>query len=455
MMLRPLLVASMLTTLGVSQGAGERQLTHRPQGHVLTNVSVWSPEGQWIVYDVRTGDQFNGAWIEQVHVSTGEVRRLYAAQAGAQCGVVTYHPREARVAFILGPEHPTDEWNYAISRRRGVAVAVTEPGVVRSLDAMNYAPPFTPGALRGGSHVHVFSPDGAWLSFTYDDEVLAQLDRTTDAPPHEPNQRNVGVMVPGGPVRVAASHPRNHDGELFSVVVTRTTAAPRAGSDEINRACEEGWVGVAGYTRADGSRQERALAFQGTVVAPDGSSHAEVFVVDLPATLTEPGDGLLEGTATTRPAPPRGVQQRRLTFTSERRFPGIAALPRHWLRSSPDGTRIAFLMKDDAGVVQFWTVSPTGGEPRQLTHNATDISSAFTWNAAGTHLAHTMDGSVCVTDAGRGETTRLTARRVGPGAPLPLACVFSPDGRQIAFTREVRRDDTADSFPQIFTVDVP
>ena len=43
----------------------------------------------------------------------------------------------------------------------------------RSLDAMNYAPPFTPGALRGGSHVHVFSPDGAWVSNTYEDDVPA------------------------------------------------------------------------------------------------------------------------------------------------------------------------------------------------------------------------------------------------------------------------------------------
>jgi hypothetical protein len=51
------------------------------------------------------------------------------------------------------------------------------------------------------------------------------------------------------------------------------------------------------------------------------------------------------------PLSPKGCTQRRLTFTAQRKFPGIQG-PRHWLRSSPDGSRIAFLMKDDAGVVQ-------------------------------------------------------------------------------------------------------
>ena len=35
-------------------------------------------------------------------------------------------------------------------------------------------------------------------------------------------------------------------------------------------------------------------------------------------------------------------------------------------------------MKDDEGVAQIWTVSPNGGEPEQLTHNAHDIGE--TWN---------------------------------------------------------------------------
>ena len=91
------------------------------------------------------------------------------------------------------------------------------------------------GALRGGSHVHVFSPDGSAVSFTYEDEVLARLGPGSGE--HQLNQRNLGVAVPGaaGGVRVAHTPRRNHDGEWFSVLVTRTVNQPRPGSDEISR----------------------------------------------------------------------------------------------------------------------------------------------------------------------------------------------------------------------------
>jgi Protein of unknown function (DUF3748)/WD40-like Beta Propeller Repeat len=433
--------------------ATEHQLTKKSQSHVLTNVNVWSPDGHWIVYDVRTGDGFNGSFIEQVNVETGEVQRLYESRNGANCGVVTYSPVNPQVVFIHGPENPTPEWSYGFTHRRGALVDVSKPGVSHPLDAMNYASPFAAGALRGGSHVHVFSPDGKRVSFTYEDDVLARLDAVDDGARREPNQRNVGVAAPAGPVHVAGNHPRNHAGDWFSVLVTRTVAKPQPGSDGISKAFEEGWIGRDGYVRAGGERQKYALAFQGMVTALDGRQHAEVFVVDLPEDLTQPDRAPLGGTTTTRPAPPYGVQQRRLTFTDVRKFPGVAAAPRHWLRVSPDGSVIAFLMKDDAGIVQFWTVSPNGGESRQITHNSAGVSSAFTWSADGLSLAHIMDGSVCVTEIATGETTRLTARSEGPSAPASQACVFSPDGRTIAYTREIAGE--AGSFQQIFTASVP
>ncbi len=428
----------------------ERQLTDAPHGHVLTNVNVWSPDSHWIVYDVRSqGDRFDGTRIEQVNVETREVQRLYEAKNGAGCAVVTYHPREPKVIFIHGPENPTADWSYGASRRRGAIVDVGDPGVARPLDAMNYAPPFTPGALRGGSHVHVFSPDGLGVSFTYEDEVLARLG-PTDASGHDLNQRTIGVSVPVGPVCVARTHPRNHDGDYFSVVVAKTVNRPRPGSDDISRAFEEGWVGTNGYGRSDGTRQSRALAFLGLVTAPNGREHPEVFIVDLPDDLTRAGAAPLEGTATRRPAPPAGTRQRRLTFTDGRAFPGVVTTPRHWLRGSPDGAQIAFLAKDMAGVVQLWTVSPNGGELRQVTHNATGIASAFTWSPDGRWITHVMDNSVFATDVAAGESVRLTRRSDETEAPLPLACVFAPDGRQIAFMRNVTAGGA--TFAQIFTV---
>ena len=287
----------------------------------------------------------------------------------------------------------------------------------------------------GGSHVHVWDAAGDWVSFTYEDHVLAQFKEAT--PANDINLRNIGVSVPNKAVRVARDHPRNHDGEYFTVIVARTTANPKPGSDEIKKAYEEGWVGNKGYQRADGTWQRRALAFQGDVITPDGKTISEVFLVDLPDDLTTPGDGPLAGTETRMPFPPKGCSQRRLTFTSERKFPGLQG-PRHWLRTSPDGARIAFLMKDDSGIVQLWTVSPNGGSPKQVSRNEWSVASAFTWSPDGRRIAHIMDNSVCVTDVATGETKRLTPRSDDASAPRSEACVFSPDGKSVSYLRRVK-----------------
>ena len=412
--------------------AREDQITKAHHAHLLTNTGVWSPDNKWIVYDIRSdapGAGFDGPRIEAVNVRTGEIQTLYQSKNGARCGVVTWNPRSMKVVFILGPENPTPDWQYDFSHRQGVIVDGSKPGGAENLDARDLTPPFTPGALRGGSHVHVWDAHGDWLSFTYNDALV------------ESEIRDIAVGVPIHPVHVPKGHPRNQDGEYFCAVVSRTKADPSPGSDEIKRACEEGWVGTNGYIQQNGVRQKRALAFQGSVVTVKGETLSEVFIVDLPEDLTHPGVTPLAGTATTRPGPPHGVVQRRLTFTTERKFPGLQG-PRHWLRSSPDGSRIAFLMKDDAGIVQLWTISPTGGAPAQLTHNPWPIASAFTWSPDGRHLTHVMDNSVFVTETKTGRSQRLTERTPDETAPLSEACVFSPDGKKIAFMRRLKSDSS-------------
>ena len=434
-------------------GGTERQITNQRHSHVLTNIGVWSPDGKWIVYDTRSerpGTNFDGDTIECVNVETGEVRVLYRSTKGAHCGVVTCSPTEPKVVFILGPENPSPDWQYGMYHRQGVIVDMNRPQVAVNLDARDITPPFTPGALRGGSHVHVFSADGQWLSYTYEDHVLAQFyEENTE---HEMNFRNVGISVPVRPVRVVKDHPRNQDGEYFSVLVAETTAHPRPGSDEIRRAFEDAWIGTRGYVKPDGQRQKRALAFQGEVATADGKLISEVFVVDLPEDITQPGDRPLEGTATSRPRPPNGAAQRRLTFTANRKFPGLQG-PRQWLRSAPDGSRIAFLMKDDNGVVQLWTISPNGGAPVQVTRNPFSVASAFSWSPDGKRVAHAMDNSVCVTDVATGKTMRLTMRTTDEVAPKSEACVFSPDGKRIAYMRRLPSGD--ESFNQVFVCTCP
>jgi dipeptidyl aminopeptidase/acylaminoacyl peptidase len=432
--------------------AAARQITDRPYGHILTNVNVWSPDGCWIVYDTRSdpaGEKFDGGVIEMVNVETREVRTIYRATGGAHCGVATFSPTANKVVFIVGPEHPADDWQYAAWHRAGLLVDADPPYRASPLEASDFAPPFTPGALRGGTHVHVFDGEGKWVSFTYEDHILATLDPRQQLV-HDLNQRNVGVSVPTPAVRVSATHPRNRGGSTFSVLVTRTTNHPRANSDEISRAFEEAWVGTHGYLRRDGSRQRHAIAFQGHVATADGAKISEVFIVDIPEDVTVAGDSPLEGSATTRPYPPRHTRQRRLTRTEGRRYPGVQG-PRHWLRSSPDGDRIAFLMRDDAGVVQIWTISPNGGAQRQLTHLSFDVASAFTWSPDGQSIAFVADNSVFVADATSGTASRLTPRTADEIAPRPEACVFSPDGSRVAYVRRVPQ--AGGIYNQIFVVE--
>ncbi|HED1311156.1 TPA: DUF3748 domain-containing protein, partial [Kluyvera ascorbata] len=128
-------------------------------------------------------------------------------------------------------------------------------------------------------------------------------------------------------------------------------------------------------------------------------------------------------------------RQQRLTFTHQRAYPGLVNIPRHWVRSNPQGTQIAFLMRDDNGVVQLWLISPAGGEPHQLTHNASDIQSAFNWHPSGKGLGFVLEGRIAMCDAQTGAVTFLTADHAN--TPSADAVIFSPDGQFITWMEDV------------------
>ena len=72
-----------------------RRVTQRPINHILTNTGCWSPDGQWILYDLRSdleGTLFDSPAIERVHSATGEVESLFLGKRGAKVGVVTHSP---------------------------------------------------------------------------------------------------------------------------------------------------------------------------------------------------------------------------------------------------------------------------------------------------------------------------------------------------------------------------
>ena len=88
-----------------------------------------------------------------------------------------------------------------------------------------------------------------------------------------------------------------------------------------------------------------------------------------------------------------------------------------------------------------------------MTTNERDIESAFTWSPDGQWIAHIMDSSVCITSVACGETIRLTPPSGVTDSPRPEACLFSPDGAQIAFVRSVVHQQQ--SWNQLFVLRLP
>ncbi len=66
-------------------------------------------------------------------------------------------------------------------------------------------------------------------------------------------------------------------------------------------------------------------------------------------------------------------------------------------------------MRDDNGVAQLWLISPQGGEPRQLTHHATGVQSAFNWHPSGKWLGLVLENRIACCDAQSGRIDFLTA----------------------------------------------
>jgi hypothetical protein len=424
----PILSVVMAATLCPAQ---ERALTTAPHGHQIHHRQVFSPDGRFIYYDARNDETqlARSTFIGRVEVATGREEILYRVPTptagGPGVGAVTCDPASGRLAFIHGLDHPSAAQAYAPHRRSGVSL--TPDGRLIHLDARDVTPPFTGGALSGGTHAFHWSPDGARISFTYNDALIPIRPAPDDL-------RTVGIMIPGRPVTVETSDPGvEFSGEAFATLVVPVTATPAPGSDEISRACDEGWLGTT------------HLAFQGTVRAADGRMVTELFLATLP-----PAPGATLRLADGPPVPPPGMVIRRLTHTEERKFPGIQG-PRHWVRPAPDRSLIAFLAKDDQGIAQIFAVGPDGGPLRQLSRLTEAVETPFDWSPDSKFLACSAGGRIRVIEVATGNHRTLTADSL-PGQEPRYSVTFSPDGRLIAFNRLLPHPNGG-TFLQIQAVD--
>lgn len=424
----------------------EIQLTNTSDGHMLNTTQVFSRDGKWLVYDTRNHDSkiASTGSIAMVNTIDGEVVTLYytenQTEFGPGVGAATFSPVSDRIIFIQGVRNADKKRPYSFTRRTGVAIDTDNPGKAIFMDARDIVAPFTPGALRGGTHAHSWSGDGQWLSFTYNDYILEQRSKTHA---EISDLRTVGVMFPREVLVKEDENAENNSGKMFSVIVAQVTGQPRPGSDEINKAFDECWIGEKGYRKKNGGWQEKAIAFQGNVLDERAEVKTELFVVDLPPDLNSTvADKTLAGTNDQRPAIPNGLLQRRITFTKA----GIQG-PRHWLRSSPDGSRIAFLSKDQHGFINVFEVSPNGGTIKQVSFHQFDIQGGFNFSPEGKELAYIAQNAIYITNVNSGTSLQLTENF--PEESRPVGCVnWSPDGKTLAYNRYVKNE--AGNYLQIF-----
>lgn len=413
--------------------ARERVLTTTPTGHQIHHCQVFSPDGRFIYYDARNDETMLAAscLIGRVELATGQEQILYqvtnAAPHGPGVGGVTCDPVNGRLAFIHGLANASAAEPYAPHRRCGMSLDAN--GKIIHLDARDLTEPITPGALRGGTHAFHWAPDGNRLSFTYNDAMAPLRPAPYDL-------RTVGVMTPGHPVGVAAATPGTEfSGDAFATLLVPVTPTPTPGSDELLRAFDEGWLDPG------------HLAFFGILRTASGTDLTEVMLAEVP-----PDPGVTTFRSAALPEPPHGITIRRLTHTDQRRYPGVQG-PRHWVRPAPDGSLVAFLAKDDRGIVQIFAVAPAGGELRQLSRLEVSVASPFAWSPDSKFLACAAGGCVQLIEAVSGQARALTEPGPPDQAPRYSVC-FSPTGNRVAYNRLLPHP-AGGSFLQVVVCDLP
>lgn len=419
----------------------ELQITFdESKNHDLDNNDNFSPDGKWLVYDTRTGVGGIGGSpsVERVNIETGENQVLFGIpdnkDYGPGAGAASYHPIENKVIFIHGLPVCTEANPYQQWRRSGVIVKDDKPNVAINMDSRDVTFPFTPGALRGGTHRHEFSRDGKWVGYTYNDAIMKHVEDSTGI---KWNLRTIAVSNQQHPVAVDVND-ENVQGTWYSAVVVRVVPDPKPGSNEISNAASDSWIGASGYTKPDGTKQV-ARAFIGSVRNKAGKPVDELFVVDIPDSINVPGEyGPLEGTRTTFPMPPKGTVQRRLTFTAESKYPGCGGV----VRVSFDGKKISFQAKDQNGIQQIFLISPSGGVVTQLTEHTTGVQSGIRWSPDNQSVIYVWDNSIIQCEISDRTFEKRFKRLTAKTAGAPSNLVWSNDGKKIAFNRSVSGGST-------------
>lgn len=398
-------------------------ITHAPYGHFLNHRQIFSPDGTRVYFDTRNADPEiqRTRRIESIDWRSGEGRVEYtvprSSEHGPGVGAVVCHPHRDALLFIHGLHNCDQAKPYGMTRRFGAlldasfnrlqAAATREPMRPVLPVESRYVTSVCPrGALRGGTHAHSWSHDGRWVSFTYNDAVVASRHACGNGPP---DRRTVGaIYLPSVDTDAAAlDNPRALErrtacdeewtGLGWGTVVARVTDAPRFGSDDIEQACEECWVE---------NRPRRTMAFLGRVRDASGRAIDEVFVAEWYETERARGAKVEMGDATPAqcdeegrlvPAsdgdcdPVQSLCVRRVTRTERDPHPGVSG-PRNWLVASPDGRYVFFPQRDRRGVVQIARAELDTGAVTAISQLSESIENQLSIDAAGRRLTAMVGG---------------------------------------------------------------
>lgn len=361
------------------------QLTFDNFGHTLHHFQIESFDGKYLAYDTRNDDTKIGetSSIFLFNTKTLENQLIYKTQNQTQfgpgVGAVSFSQIENKVIFIHGIRNANQTNPYSATRRTAVAIDLEYPNQPIFMDARNIQPPFTNGALRGGTHSHSWKKETNWISFTYNDFILEQESKHN---PTVKDQRVVGMMLPQKVEVDFDENLENNSGEMFSIIVSKVVPFPTNGSDEIEKAFDECWI-----------NSSHNIAFQGHVRDKNGDLKTEIFVATIPdKIIIDETDNLL-GTTTTLPDVPKCISQKRITFTKK----GISNF-RHWLRSSQDGKVIYFLMEDEHQTTQLFGVNLISNEIIQYSFLEQSIDSPFNLSVDGKLAVFFSDQKIIILD---------------------------------------------------------
>lgn len=114
----------------------ERQIARGSGNRILTPTRVWSLEGPWPMYHIRSdpaGDVFGGLTFEMEQVEAGQAREWFRARKGAHWGVARFHASANRVVFPDGRGHPSRDWSDGPVHRQERIRELSRPGRALSL----------------------------------------------------------------------------------------------------------------------------------------------------------------------------------------------------------------------------------------------------------------------------------------------------------------------------------